>query len=122
MHNGTVLNVNDKGAMIGLPYGVEGFCPARHLVKADGKTAKVEEVIEFKVIEFSKDAKRIVVSHARLHEEVKEEGRKKEKASKKAEADEQKKAVKKVKDSQEKTTLGDISALSNLKDKMDGKS
>ncbi|NBX19314.1 MAG: 30S ribosomal protein S1 [Bacteroidia bacterium] len=122
VHNGTVLNVNDKGAMIGLPYGVEGFCPARHLVKADGKTAKVEEVIEFKVIEFSKDAKRIVVSHARLHEEVKEEGRKKEKASKKAEADEQKKAVKKVKDSQEKTTLGDISALSNLKDKMDGKS
>lgn len=122
VHNGTVLNVNDKGAMIGLPYGVEGFCPARHLVKADGKTAKVEEVIEFKVIEFSKDAKRIVVSHARLHEEVKEEGRKKEKASKKAESDEQKKAVKKVKDSQEKTTLGDISALSNLKDKMDGKS
>lgn len=103
VHNGTVLNVNDKGAMIGLPYGVEGFCPARHLVKADGKTAKVEEVIEFKVIEFSKDAKRIVVSHARLHEEVKEEGRKKEKASKKAESDEQKKAVKKVKDSQEKT-------------------
>lgn len=119
VHNGTVLNVNDKGAMIGLPYGVEGFCPARHLVKADGKTAKVEEVIEFKVIEFSKDAKRIVVSHARLHEEVKEEGRKKEKASKKAESDEQKKAVKKVKDSQEKTTLGDISALSNLKDKME---
>lgn len=121
VHNGTVLNVNDKGAMIGLPYGVEGFCPARHLVKADGKTAKVEEILEFKVIEFSKDAKRIVVSHARLHEEVKEEGRKKEKASKKAEADEQKKAVKKVKDSQEKTTLGDISALSDLKDKMDGK-
>ncbi|MFZ9454806.1 MAG: 30S ribosomal protein S1, partial [Bacteroidia bacterium] len=86
VHNGTVLNVNDKGAMIGLPYCVEGFCPARHLVKADGKTAKVEEVIEFKVIEFSKDAKRIVVSHARLHEEVKEEGRKKEKASKKAES------------------------------------
>ena len=122
VHNGTVLNVNDKGAMIGLPYGVEGFCPARHLMKAEGVAAKAEEVLEFKVIEFSKEAKRIVVSHARLHEEVKEEARKKDKASKKAESDEQKKAVKKVKDSQEKTTLGDISALSNLKDKMEGKS
>jgi small subunit ribosomal protein S1 len=121
VHKGTVLNVNDKGATIGLTYGVEGFCPARHLAKADGTTAKAEEVLDFKVIEFSKDAKRIVVSHARLHEEVKEEARKVERTAKKADFDESKKAVKKVKDSQEKTTLGDISALSDLKDKMDGK-
>ncbi|MGZ3884141.1 MAG: 30S ribosomal protein S1 [Bacteroidia bacterium] len=121
VHKGTVLSLNEKGAIIGLTYGVEGFCPARHLVKADGTTAKVEEVLDFKVIEFSKEAKRIVVSHARLHEEVKEEARKTERAAKKAESDESKKAVKKVKDSQEKTTLGDISALSDLKDKMDGK-
>jgi len=122
IHNGTVMNVNDKGAIIGLPYGVEGFCPARHLAKADGTTAKSEEVLEFKVIEFSKDAKRIVVSHARLHEEVKEEARKVEKAVKKADYEDAKKAVKKVKDNVEKTTLGDISALSDLKDKLDGKS
>jgi small subunit ribosomal protein S1 len=121
VHKGTVMNVNDKGAIIGLPYGVEGFCPARHLAKAEGGSLKAEDVADFKVIEFSKDAKRIVVSHARLHEEVKDEARKSDKAAKKAESDDTKKAVKKVKDSQEKTTLGDISALSDLKDKMDGK-
>lgn len=121
VHSGTITSINDKGATISLTYGVEGFCPARHLAKADGTTAKVDDVMDFKVIEFSKEAKRIVVSHARLHEEVKEEARKADKAAKSAEADEAKKAVKKVKDSQEKTTLGDISALSALKDKMDGK-
>lgn len=121
VHKGTVLNVNEKGATIGLTYGVEGFCPARHLAKADGTSAKAEEVLDFKVIEFSKEAKRIVVSHARLHEDVKDEARKVERTAKKVESDESKKAVKKVKDSQEKTTLGDISALSDLKDKMDGK-
>jgi small subunit ribosomal protein S1 len=121
VHQGTVMNVNDKGATIGLTYGVEGFCPSRHLNKVDGTSLKAEEVADFKVIEFSKEAKRIVVSHARLHEEVKDEVRKADKATKAAEADEAKKAVKKVKDNQEKTTLGDISALSDLKDKMDGK-
>ena len=121
VHQGTVTAVNDKGATIGLTYGVEGFCPSRHLNKVDGTSLKAEEVADFKVIEFSKEAKRIVVSHARLHEEVKDEVRKAEKASKAAESDDTKKAVKKVKDNQEKTTLGDISALSDLKDKMDGK-
>jgi small subunit ribosomal protein S1 len=121
VHKGTVMTVNDKGATIGLPYGVEGFCPARHLNKAEGGNAKAEEVLDFKVIEFSKDAKRIVVSHARLHEEVKEEAKKADKASKKADFEDAKKAVKKVKDSVEKSTLGDISALSDLKNKLDGK-
>ncbi len=121
VHQGTITSINDKGATVNLTYGVEGFCPSRHLVKADGSTAKVEDVMDFKVIEFSKESKRIVVSHARLHEEVKEEVRKVEKATKAAESDDTKKAVKKVKDNQEKTTLGDISALSALKDKMDGK-
>ena len=121
IHKGTVTSVNEKGALVGLTYGVEGFCPARHLVKADGTSLKNEETADFKVIEFSKEAKRIVVSHARLHEEVKEEARKQDRASKKADFEDSKKAVKKVKDSQEKTTLGDISALSDLKDKMEGK-
>jgi small subunit ribosomal protein S1 len=121
IHQGTVMNVNDKGATIGLTYGVEGFCPARHLAKAEGGNLKAEDVADFKVIEFSKDAKRIVVSHARLHEEVKEEAKKADKATKKAESEDTKKAVKKVKDNVEKTTLGDISALSDLKNKMDGK-
>ncbi len=121
IHKGTVTSINDKGATIGLPYGVEGFAPARHLAKADGGSLKAEEVADFKVIEFSKESKRIVVSHARLHEEVKEEARRADRATKKADFEDSKKAVKKVKDSQEKTTLGDISALSDLKDKLDGK-
>ena len=121
VHQGTITSINDKGATVNLTYGVEGFCPSRHLVKADGTTAKVDEVLDFKVIEFSKESKRIVVSHARLHEEVKEETKKADKATKAAESEDTKKAVKKVKDNQEKTTLGDISALSALKDKMDGK-
>lgn len=121
VHKGTITSINDKGAIVGLTYGVEGFCPARHLAKADGGNLKLDETADFKVIEFSKDAKRIVVSHARLHEEVKEEAKRADKATKKAESEENKKAIKKVKDSQEKTTLGDYSALSDLKDKLDGK-
>ena len=121
VHKGTVLSVNDKGAVIGLPYGVEGFNPSKHLIKADKKQAQVEEVLDFKVIEFNKDSKRIVVSHARTHEEEKRAHEKSEKIAKADEKEETKKAVKKVKDTQERTTLGDISALSDLKDKMDAK-
>jgi len=122
VHRGTVTSINDKGAVIGLPYGVEGFCPIKHLAKADKKQAVLEEVLDFKVLEFSKDSKRILVSHARTHEEGgKFTERTSDKSSKASEHDETKKAVKKMKDTQEKTTLGDISALSDLKDKMEGK-
>jgi small subunit ribosomal protein S1 len=121
VHRGTVMSINDKGAVIGLPYGVEGFCPIKHLVKADKKQAQLEEVLDFKVLEFSKDSKRILVSHARTHEAARFDERSSEKAQKNADADETKKAVKKMKETQEKTTLGDISALSDLKDKMEGK-
>jgi small subunit ribosomal protein S1 len=121
VHRGTVTSINEKGAVIGLPYGVEGFCPIKHLVKADKKQAQLEEVLDFKVLEFSKDSKRILVSHARTHEEGRFTENKPDKSSRAAEADETKKAVKKMKETQEKTTLGDISALSDLKDKMDGK-
>jgi small subunit ribosomal protein S1 len=121
VHTGTVLSVNDKGAVIGLPYGVEGFNPTKHLIKADKTQAKAEEVLEFKVLEFNKDSKRILVSHARTHEEEKRAHEKTVKATKAAEHDETQKAVKKVKDTQEKTTLGDISALSDLKNEMDAK-
>ncbi|MFL5752941.1 MAG: 30S ribosomal protein S1 [Bacteroidia bacterium] len=121
IHQGTITSVNDKGAVVSLTYGVEGFCPGRHLVKADGTNAKLEETLDFKVIEFSKDSKKIIVSHARTHEEVKEHERNAEKKAKESEREDAKKAVKKVKDSVEKTTLGDISALSDLKDKLDGK-
>ena len=121
IHQGTVLSINDKGAMIGLPYGVEGFNPIKLLVKADKTNAQVEEVLDFKVVEFSKDLKRIVVSHAYTHMEDKRTKEKVTKVTKAEEQEDTKKAVKKMKDTQEKTTLGDISALSDLKNEMDAK-
>ena len=120
VHEGTVTKVTDKGAIIALPYGVEGFVPTKHLAKEDGTTLKAEETAEFRIIEFNKDSKRIVVSHARIWEEVKAEAVAEERATKKKEATAATSAVKKVKDSVEKSTLGDLDVLSQLKDKMEG--
>ncbi len=119
IHQGTIVKVTDKGAVITLPYGVEGFAPIKHLMKEDGKMATNEEVLDFKIIEFSKDAKRIVVSHAKLHEEAKAEARAEETDKKKKEAKAASTAVKKVKDSVEKTTLGDLGVLANLKSSLE---
>ncbi len=119
IHQGTIVKVTDKGAVITLPYGVEGFAPTKHLMKEDGKMATNEEVLDFKIIEFSKDAKRIVVSHAKLHEEAKAEARAEETDKKKKEAKAASTAVKKVKDSVEKTTLGDLGVLANLKSSLE---
>jgi small subunit ribosomal protein S1 len=119
IHQGTIVKVTDKGDVITLPYGVEGFAPTKHLMKDDGKMATNEEVLDFKIIEFSKDAKRIVVSHAKLHEEAKAEARAEETDKKKKEAKAASTAVKKVKDSVEKTTLGDLGVLANLKSSLE---
>ena len=119
LQKGTVASVNDKGAIIVLPYGVEGFCPTRHLMKADGTPLKQDEQADFKVIEFNKDNKRIVVSHARIHQEEAAEERAKAENENRKNADSTAKAVKKLNESSEKTTLGDIAALSNLKDAME---
>ena len=119
LQKGTVASVNDKGAIVVLPYGVEGFCPARHLVKADGTPLKQDEQADFKVIEFNKDNKRIVVSHSRIHQEEAAEERAKAENENRKNADNTAKAVKKLNEASEKTTLGDIAALSNLKDAME---
>ena len=121
IHKGTVVNINDKGAVIALPYGVEGFAPTRHLVKEDNTTARIDEAIDFKVIEFSKENKKIIVSHTKIHQDVvAEEKAKTENESKKKEKD-SKKAVKKNNDNNEKATLGDLEVLSNLKEEMQKK-
>ncbi|MCY1634058.1 30S ribosomal protein S1 [Marinifilum sp. D737] len=117
IHEGTIVEVFEKGAVIALPYGVEGFATPRHLVKEDGAQAKVDEKLQFKVIEFSKAAKRIILSHSRTFEDVKKA---EETAAKKEAAKSTKKGVKKVKDSLEKTTLGDISELAALKSQLEG--
>lgn len=120
IHEGTVLKVTDKGAIIALPYGVEGFAPVKHTVKEDGSSLKGEETADFKIIEFNKDSKRIVVSHSRIWEEAKAEERKEETNQKKKDAKATITAVKKVKDSVEKSTLGDLGVLAQLKEQMEG--
>jgi len=120
VHEGTVLKVTEKGAIVALPYGVEGFCPTKHLVKEDGKTLKAEEAAEFKIIEFNKENKRIVISHSRIWEEARADARVQEFENRKKEAKSANNAVKKVKESVEKSTLGDLSVLAQLKEQMEG--
>jgi small subunit ribosomal protein S1 len=117
IHEGTVVEVFDKGAIIALPYGVEGFVTPKHLVKEDGMIAKVDEKLMFKVIEFNKSAKKIIVSHSRIFEDEK---RASESTVKKAE-EAPKKSPRKVKSNMEKTTLGDITDLAALKEEMEEK-
>ncbi len=118
VHEGTIIEVTDKGAVVALPYGVEGFVTPKHLIKEDNKPAKLDEKLPFKVIEFSKGAKKIIVSHSRVHEDAK---RAASDAERKAVSDTTHKAAKKIKTSMEKTTLGDITELAALKDEMEKK-
>ena len=116
VHQGTIVDMKDKSAIVSLPYGVEGVCPAKHLRKADGANAKVDETLDFKVIEFNKDAKKIVVSHTATFEEIETE---KPSSKKKGGDSSTSKAVKSINQNQEKSTLGDLDALAQLKDKME---
>ncbi|MBP9991528.1 MAG: 30S ribosomal protein S1 [Bacteroidales bacterium] len=119
VHQGTITAMNDKGATVTLPYGVEGFAPMRHLDKEDKSKARQDETLDFKVIEFSKESKKIIVSHARVWQEgaaeeqaaAENEEAKKERATKKT--------VKKINDQLEKTTLGDLDVLVNLKEELE---
>jgi small subunit ribosomal protein S1 len=112
--------MKDKSGIVSLPYGVEGICPAKHLKKADGSNAKVEEVLDFKVIEFNKDAKKIVVSHTRTFEEGEDKPSASSSAKgKKATTSTGNSAVQAVNQASEKSTLGDIDALAELKEKME---
>jgi small subunit ribosomal protein S1 len=119
IHDATVLKREDKGAVVQLPYGIEAFAPTRHIKKEDGKLAEVEEVLPFKVLEFDRDDKRIIVSHTRVNEDVKIDEKKAIEGEKKAVAKKTKEAVEKTNSKIEKSTLGDLSALSDLKTKME---
>lgn len=118
IHEGTVVKVVDKGAIVALPYGVEGFVPNRHMRKSDGTMLKIEEKLNFKVIEFSKESKKIVLSHLETYQEP--EGSKGAKPTG-GEKKPVKRAVKNVNDSLEKTTLGDLDVLANLKSDLEKK-
>lgn len=119
IHEGTIVDIFDKGAVIALQYGVEGFATPRHLVKEDGSQAKAEEKLEFKVIEFNKGAKRIILSHSRIFEDERKGEEQTVRNEQAKAAASTKKNVKKLKDNLEKTTLGDISELAALKDQME---
>lgn len=113
IHEGTITEMLDKGAVISLPYGVEGFATPKHLVKEDGTQAKKDEKLPFKVIEFNKDAKRIILSHSRIFEDKqKDENRRAHKGNKREEEP-------MINNTIEKTTLGDISQLAELKAKLE---
>ena len=119
IHEGTITSMNDKGAVVNLPYGVEGFAPTKHLEKENGGSAALEETLNFKVIEFNKENKKIIVSHSKIHEDLISDKKSEESAEKQAKQKADKKEVKKIKDSMEKTTLGDINVLANLKESME---
>ena len=119
VHEGTVIKRDDKGAVVQLPYGLEGFAPNRHLAKEDGKSIAADEVNQFMVIEFDRNDKRIVLSHTRLWEQAIEEEKQAVQKEKKAEAEVTKKAVKNLQSKVEKSTLGDLSALADINAKLD---
>ena len=110
VHQGTVATVSDKGATVTLPYGVEGFAPMRHLEKEDHSKARQGETLDFKVIEFSKENKKIIVSHTRTHQENVENDRQRGESDDAKKDRATKKTVKKINDTLEKTTLGDVFA------------
>ena len=119
LHEGTVSRRDDKGATVQLSYGLEGFAPNRHLAKEDGKSIAADETAQFMVIEFDRNEKRIVVSHTRIWEQVKVDEAEAVKKEARVEADNTKKAVKNVQAKVEKSTLGDLGVLAELKKKME---
>ena len=121
IHEGTIVEMMDRGAVVALPYGVEGFATPKHLVKEDGSQAKLDEKLNFKVIEFNKDSKRIILSHSRIAEDLKRGEARKERAERKPAA--ARKAAPAAEAAQtpaiEKTTLGDLASLQALKEKLE---
>ena len=116
VHEGQIIEMLDKGAVIALPYGVEGFATPKHLVKEDGSQAQLDEKLPFKVIEFNKDAKRIILSHSRIFEDAQKA---EEKAEKKAKKAAKKEDASMIQNQAASTTLGDIDALAALKQQLE---
>ena len=122
VHEGTIIEMLDKGAVVALPYGVEGFATPKHLVKEDGSQAQLDEKLEFKVIEFNKDAKRIILSHSRIFEDAaKAEERAEKKAASNAKKTTKREEAPAIQNQAASTTLGDIDALAALKEQLENK-
>ncbi len=121
VHQGTVIGKNDKGFVVSLPYGVEGFCPTRHANKKEGGKLSIDDTLDFKILEFNKEAKKIIVSHGALHDDVDEgKGKRKPQGGAKPGAGRAtRKQMQQINEQGEKSTLGDLDALSKLKKEMD---
>ncbi|MBK9290554.1 MAG: 30S ribosomal protein S1 [Bacteroidetes bacterium] len=119
IHKGTIIGTSDKGMVVSLPYGVEGFAPNRHLKKEDGSQAKMDETLDFKVIEFSKENKKIILSHSRIHEDQALLARQAEAEGKAGEAKSTKRVVKIINENLERPTLGDLDVLADLKENLE---
>jgi small subunit ribosomal protein S1 len=119
IHEGTVIRKDDKGALVQLPYGLEGFAPNRHLAKEDGKQVMGDETEKFMVIEFDRNEKRIVLSHTRIWEQARAEEKDVARKEAKTESDKTRKTVKAIQSKVEKPTLGDLGALAGIKEKLE---
>ena len=120
IHQGTIIEMQDRGAVVELEDGVQGFATPKHLIKEDGSQAKLNDKIDFKVIEFNKESKRIILSHSRIHEDAEREANGEEPLTQPKKAVAKKAKKENVASTPlEKTTLGDIDALQNLKDQLE---
>ena len=118
VHNGTIVKLTDKGAIVLLPYGVEGFAPTRHLQKEDGTNVRMDENLDFKVIEFSKENKKIILSHSKIYQDIAAAEKAKEDTKARTAEKSTIKVVKKMKDNLERTTLDDLGVLAGIKSDM----
>ncbi len=119
IHEGVVTRRDEKGAIVQLPYGLEGFAPNRHLKREDGKSITIDETAQFMVIEFDRNEKKIILSHTRVWEREKSDEKHAVLKEKRAEEASTKRAVKSIQNKIEKTTLGDLGVLADLKKKLD---
>ena len=117
-HEATILRKDDRGAIVLLPYGLEAFAPIKHIRKEDNTPGEVDESLTFKVLEFNRDDKRILVSHTRYLDDLRRAAANEERVAKRSERTKARKAVKDQQSKIEKTTLGDLDVFSQLKDQL----
>ena len=118
-HEATIIKKNDRGGVVQLPYGLEAYAPIKHLRKEDGSSAGADETLTFKVIEFNRDDKRIIVSHTRYHDDIQKEADNTIKEEKRIERNETRKSIKSTQSKVERATLGELDVFSQLKQQMD---
>ncbi|WP_302776951.1 30S ribosomal protein S1 [Porphyromonas uenonis] len=119
IHEGTVVRMNEKGATIALPYGVEAFATPKHLIKEDGTSVAVDEKLPFKILDFNPEMQRIIVSHSRIHEDAERAERRQAASEERNQQVRDAAAVAATQQSVERATLGDLDELAALKERLE---